>query len=172
MEESKWLKLQRGTPTARYREVAQRLFHQPRGDNFDVCTVEVRDHADVTSGSNPGAWVEAWVWIPARMIGVTEEVIPPDSGGGKEPDAVFDSWWQRRSSNLISTLYRLEDVRRIAREAYELGLAIGKGHQAAADLGEAMRELAEAQQAAARHMQAQATPPWSNDREETATGAP
>lgn len=43
---------------------ARQLFAGERGDNMTEPVVEVPKHAQVSRGTSPGAWVEAWIWVP------------------------------------------------------------------------------------------------------------
>lgn len=51
-----------------YRDVARRLHpeHAPRDRTRSF--VDVDPLAAVSAGTNPGAWVAAWIWIPDSMV--------------------------------------------------------------------------------------------------------
>jgi hypothetical protein len=55
-----------------YRKRATEMYSRPRDPDLKKPAVQVDEElADVSSGTNPGAWVQAWVWVP-------------DPGGGSE----------------------------------------------------------------------------------------
>ncbi len=50
-----------------YRKVAQGFGR--RIADMTLPGIEVSDTADVSAGTNPGAWVQAWIWIPDALVG-------------------------------------------------------------------------------------------------------
>lgn len=52
---------------AHYREKARRMYERPR-DDLNQPAVTIGDIADVSKGTNPGAWVQAWVWVPDEEV--------------------------------------------------------------------------------------------------------
>ncbi len=48
-----------------YRNEARRLYQKRRGICYDQPALEVADAAEISKGIElPGAWVQAWIWIP------------------------------------------------------------------------------------------------------------
>ncbi len=83
-----------------YRERAKQLYGRPRTD-LAVPAAEVQEHArperdagpaspgvykeekpTVSKGTNPGAWVMLWVWVPDPPEEANGEATTPDQGPG------------------------------------------------------------------------------------------
>lgn len=42
----------------------QKLGLNPRGDDLTKLAADVKDDTDVSRGTNPGGWVQVWLWVP------------------------------------------------------------------------------------------------------------
>ena len=53
-----------------YRQMA-RVLHGRDGE------IEIDDNADTSRGYDPGAYVQAWVWVPTRLVQATVQMRRP-----------------------------------------------------------------------------------------------
>lgn len=141
MDEQKWFDMNKDSVDGRYRETAIKLLHKERGDNLQEMAVEIRYNAEVSRGSHPGAWVQAWVWIPEKLVTGNQQQPKETS---VDLEAEFEKWWQSEGYDAMTSFSDL-GVKNIAKKAFALGVSLGKGEIAGGELVEAMKELQTAQ---------------------------
>lgn len=74
------LKRERKRKDTAFRDTARRLHHnhmEPR--DLSQAFINVAEDAPVSVGTNPGAWVEAWIWIPDSMVGQEVSSVPTEA---------------------------------------------------------------------------------------------